>query len=242
MAELFAQIEPGKDFLLFSAVRAVLMGYEDIVPDEVGGVPKDKIVKLANMIKESRFFIIFFGMGVTQSRCRQNNVVNAIQTTRAGHMHTKGTIMPMRGHYNVNGFNQVCTWETGYPYSVDFARGYAWYNPGETSATDLLGRGECDVALIIASDPASHFPADAVRHLARIPVIMIDPYHNPTAELADIIIPSAISGIENEGSVYRMDNVPIRLRKVVDTEYMTDEEIMKRISDEVRALKEKEGK
>lgn len=241
MAHLFAQVEPGKDFLLYSAVRAVLMGYEDIVPEVVGGVPKEKIVALAKAMKEARFFVIFFGMGVTQSRCRQNNIVNAIQTTRAGHMHTKGLIWPMRGHYNVNGFNQICTWETGYPYAVDFVRGYAWYNPGETSATDLLGRRECDVALIIASDPASHFPAEAVRHLARIPVIQIDPYANPTTEFADIVIPCAISGIENEGSVYRMDNVPIRLRKIVDTEYMTDEEIMKRILEEVRAIREKEG-
>lgn len=242
MAELFVQIEPGKDFLLFSAVRAALMGYEDIIPAVVGGVPKEKIVTFANMIKNSRFFITFFGMGVTQSRCRQNNIVNAIQTTRAGHMHTKGTIMPMRGHYNVNGFNQVCTWETGYPYSVDFARGYAWYNPGETTSTDLLGRAECDVALIIASDPGSHFPADAVKHLARIPVIQIDPYENPTTEFADIVIPSAIAGIEAEGSVYRMDNVPIRIRKVVDTTYMTDEEIVERLLEEVRAIKAKEGR
>ncbi|MDI6810266.1 MAG: formylmethanofuran dehydrogenase subunit B [archaeon] len=241
MAQLFAQVEPGKDFLLFSAVRAVLMGYEDIVPEVVGGVPKEKIVALAKAMKESRFFCLFFGMGVTQSRCRQNNIVNAIQTTRAGHMHTKGLIWPMRGHYNVNGFNQVCTWETGYPYAVDLSRGYAWYNPGETASTDLLGRRECDVALIIASDPASHFPADAVRHLARIPVIQIDPYANPTTEFADIVIPCAVSGIEAEGSVYRMDNVPIRLRKIVDTEYMTDEEIMMRILEEVRAIKEKEG-
>jgi formylmethanofuran dehydrogenase subunit B len=241
MAELFLQVKPGKDFLLFSAVRTALMGYEDIIPEEVGGVPKEKIVTLAKMIKESRFFIIFFGMGCTHTRCRQNNVVNAIQTTRAGHMHTKGTIMPMRGHFNVNGFNQTCTWETGYPYAVDFSKGYAWYNPGETSSTDLLGRRECDAALFIASDPGAHFPGESIRHLAKIPVIQIEPYPNPTTEFADIVIPSAVSGIEAEGSVYRMDNVPIRLRKILDTEYMTDEEIMKRILEEVRAIKEKEG-
>jgi len=38
-----------------------------------------------------------------------------------------------------------------------------------------------------------------------------------------------------------MDNIPIRLRKLVDTEYMADEEIMKSILEEVRAIREKEG-
>jgi len=38
-----------------------------------------------------------------------------------------------------------------------------------------------------------------------------------------------------------MDNIPLRVRKLVDTEYMSDEEVMKRILEEVRAIKAKEG-
>ena len=65
----------------------------------------------------------------------------------------------------------------------------------------------------------------------------MDPYANPTTEFADVVIPVAISGIEAEGSVYRMDNIPLRLRKLVETEYMIDEEIIKEILKEVRALR-----
>ena len=32
--------------------------------------------------------------------------------------------MPMRGHYNVSGANKTSTWQTGYPYAVDYARGF----------------------------------------------------------------------------------------------------------------------
>jgi len=56
------------------------------------------------------------------------------------------------------------------------------------------------------------------------------------------VIPAAVSGVEAEGNVYRMDNIPIRLRKLVETEYLADEEIVERILQEVRAIKEKEGK
>ncbi len=40
MADVFLQIEQGKDYLVFSALRAILYGHEEVVPDEVGGVSK----------------------------------------------------------------------------------------------------------------------------------------------------------------------------------------------------------
>jgi formylmethanofuran dehydrogenase subunit B len=214
MADVFLQLDQGKDYLVFSALRAILYGHEDVVPDEVGGVSKKDLLETAEMMKGAKFGATFFGMGVTHTGARQNNIVNAIQMTRAAHTHTKFTITPMRGHYNVAGINQVCTWETGFPFAVDLTRGYAWYNPGELSATDLLIRQECDAAMIIASDPGAHFPGESIKHLAKIPVIQIDPYPNPTTEFADVVFPVAVSGVEAEGNVYRMDNIPIRLRKL----------------------------
>ncbi len=96
--------------------------------------------------------------------------------------------------------------------------------------------------MIIASDPGAHFPGESIKHLAKIPVIQIDPFPNPTTEFADVVFPVAVSGVEAAGNVYRMDNIPIRLRKLIDSEYPEDEEILKRILDEVRAIKEKEDK
>ncbi len=72
-----------------------------------------------------------------------------------------------------------------------------------------------------------------------IDVIQMDHYANPPTEFADVVIPAAISGIEAEGSVYRMDNIPLRLRKLVEAEYMADEEIMKGILGEVKGIKRK---
>ena len=241
MADVFIRVAQGKDYLVFSALRALLLGYEEVVPEEVGGVSKKDLVEAVKLMKEVKFGITFFGMGVTHTGGRHNNIVNAIQMTRAAHTHTKFSIMPMRGHYNVAGINQVCTWETGFPFAVDLARGYAWYNPGEVSATDLLVREECDAALCIATDPGAHFPGESIKHLAHIPVIQIDPFPNPTTEFADVVIPAAISGVESEGNVYRMDNIPIRLRKLVNTDYMADEVLLEQILEEVRAIKEKGG-
>jgi formylmethanofuran dehydrogenase subunit B len=110
----------------------------------------------------------------------------------------------------------VTTWQTGYPFAVDFSRGYPRYNPGEYTAVDLLARGEIDAALIMGSDPASTFPLVATRHLSKIPVVTLERKETPTSMLSKVVIPVATSGIETDGTAYRMDYVPLKLRKVVD--------------------------
>ena len=159
----------------------------------------------------------------------------ALRLVRDLNDHTKFSIIPMRGHYNVAGANDVMTWCTGYPYAVNFSKSYPVYNPGEFSAVDVLARGECDTALIIASDPVAHFPAQASEHLVRIPTIVIDPKINLTSLIAKIVIPSAIAGIECDGTAYRMDGVPLRLKKVIDSEFLPDREILKKIIERVKA-------
>ncbi len=237
VADDFVQIIPGDDYRVLSALRVILAGVEDVVPSSVGGVPKEKLIEIVNRMKNSRFGVLFFGMGLTQSRCKPYNVVNAISLVRELNAHTKFAVMPMRGHYNVTGFNQVCAWSTGFAFAVDFAREQPWYNPGETSTVDVLNRGECDSALIVGSDPAAHFPRKSVEHLARIPLIQIDPCPNLTTELADVVIPAAIAGIEVEGTAYRMDGVPLRLRKLIEPTHLSDEEILSRILGKVREIR-----
>ncbi|MEM2440793.1 MAG: molybdopterin-dependent oxidoreductase, partial [Candidatus Bathyarchaeia archaeon] len=131
------------------------------------------------------------------------------------------------------------TWQTGYPYAVDFSHGYPRYNPGETSAIDILYRGDADAALVIASDPVSSFPRKAVENLVKAPLIVIDPCMTPTALMADVVIPSAFVGIEAEGTTYRMDHVPLPLKKIVDPPegILSDVEILQRILHEVRKIK-----
>ncbi len=237
IADEYIQVQQGSDYLVVSALRAILAGQADVVPDAVGGVPKDKLVKLVDILKAARFGAIFFGMGLTQSQGRYKNIDNAISLTTELNSFTKFVIMPMRGHYNVTGFGQVCAWETGFATAVDFSRGVPYYNPGETAANDLLSRKEVDAAMIIAGDAGAHFPANSVRHLAKIPLVQIDPYWNPTTEVANIVIPTAICGIEVEGTAYRMDGVSLRYRKLIEPAHPTDIEVLERITERVKELR-----
>ena len=88
-----------------------------------------------------------------------------------------------------------------------------------------------------AADAGAHFPQDSIKYLAKIPVIQIDPYANPTTEVADVVFPAAVVGVEAEGTAYRMDGICLRMKKLIDTNFKTDEEITIDLIQKVRELK-----
>ena len=196
-------------------------------------------MELVELAKGKKFGMLFFGMGVTQTTGKHHNIDMAISWVGDMNKYTKFNLIPMRGHYNVTGSGQVMTWQSGFPFAMDFSRGYPRYNPGETTANNILLRHECDAALIIAADPGAHFPVESMRHYARIPTVCIDPHYTPTAGISSIYIPASMVGIEATGTAYRMDNVPIQCRKVIEAPegVLSDEEILTRILKKVKEIK-----
>src|SRR4030042_4725092 len=215
MADYFIQVEPNKDYELMQALR-VLVTDGELDVDQVAGVSVEYLKQVADALVNCEFGVIFFGMGLTQTAGKFRNIEIAISLVRDLNTRTKFMIMPMRGHFNVTGADVVSAWQTGYPFAVDFSLGYPRYNPGETTSMDVLLRGESDAALVIASDPGATFPKRAVENLVKNPLIVIDPHMNATSILGDVVIPSAFVGIEVAGTAYRMDHVPLPLKKVVE--------------------------
>jgi formylmethanofuran dehydrogenase subunit B len=180
-------------------------------------------------MKTCHYGVAFVGMGLTQTRGRDFNVSELFTLVAELNQFTRFSVIPMRGHGNVAGADQVMTWLSGYPFAVSFARGYPRYGPGEFTAVDVLARGEADAALILASDPAAHFPTRAAQALARIPTIVLDPMPTLTGQKARVVLPTACYGVDASGTAYRMDSVPIRLRPVLTTNRPTDEDVLDKI-------------
>ncbi len=233
LATDFYMVEPGSDFMVFTALRSIVNGHEEAVPEEVGGLTKNELKSLAEILLKARYGLIFFGLGVTHSRGHERNVEAVIKLVQDLNRKTRFILQPMRGHFNVVGSGEVAAWEAGFEYAIDFSRGYARFSPGEFTAVEALIRGDCDAAMIVASDPAAHFPKKAVESLKEIPVIQIDPHPNLTTKLADVVIPTAIVGIEAEGTIYRMDGVPLRVKKIRESDYPSDVEILEKILEKV---------
>jgi formylmethanofuran dehydrogenase subunit B len=78
-----------------------------------------------------------------------------------------------------------------------------------------------------------------MQNMLKHPLITINPDMNAISRLGDVVFPTQWCGIEYEGTAYRMDHVPIMLRKVVEPPegILNDEELLTKILEEVRAIK-----
>ena len=238
IADIHLQVEQGYDYELLQAIRAAVRGQE-LTGDIIAGVPKEKVYETAEILKSGRFGVIFFGMGVTQSLGKDHNIDAAIMLTKDLNDYTKFSIIAMRGHYNVTGSGQVLGWQFGFPYSVDLSRGFARYNPGETGTIELLKRKEIDAMFVLGSDPGAHFPMMCVKEISKLPSVAIDPHITPTTAICKVHVPVAFVGVEVGGNCYRMDNVPIEARKVVEPPegMLTDQQFLEGVLKRVKELK-----
>jgi formylmethanofuran dehydrogenase subunit B len=237
VADIFWQVKPRADFELLWALRALVKGKPvDPSIEEITGVSLDAMKDLVHRMKSCRYGVLFFGMGLTMTRGRHYNSGALLALATDLNEFTHFVAKPVRGHGNVTGADNVVSWQTGYPFAVNFSRGFPRFNPGEFTTVDLLARREADAALIIASDPASNFPKAAIEHLKRIPTIVLDPKTTVTTSVAKISFTTATYGINTGGTVYRMDDVPISLRPAFPSPYPSDEIVLRAIKDRVRQL------
>jgi formylmethanofuran dehydrogenase subunit B len=243
MSDIWVGFEQNGDYEFYNAIRAVLKGKE-LKKDVIAGIPKEDIYELVEAMKNVEFGALFFGLGLTHTLSKQRNIDIAIQMVQDLNKFAKWVLMPMRGHFNVNGFNIFMAYEMGFPFGVDFARGYPRYMLGETNTIDLLTREEPDVFMVIAADPGAHFPGGANKHLVNIPVIQIDIHWGPSTELADVVLPGSFVGVEVGGTSYRMDGVPIFMKKAIDKpETCRDDEwIVRELKERVFKIKAEQAK
>ncbi len=236
-ADIFLQIKPGKDFEAIWALRALVQGKEieeSAIADT--GLTLEQLQDLAERMKSCQYGVILAGQGLTQSNGKHMNTAAVFLLVRDLYAHTKFAVIPMRGHGNVTGIDSVLAWQTGFPFGVNFSRGYPRFNPGEFTSVDLLSRGEADAALIVASDPIAVFPRPALERLSQIPVVALDTHESETTKVAKVAFTTATTGINAEGTLYRMDSIPLRARKILPSPYPNDEEILSRLLERVTQL------
>ena len=243
IADIFLQVKPGSDFELLWAMRALVKGraLDDSI-EERTGISRETLEDLIEKMKNCQFGVIFFGMGLTMTRGRHFNAGALLELVTDLNDYTHFVGLPTRGHGNVTGADNVVSWQTGFPFAVNFNRGYPRFNPGEFTTSDLLGRGEADALCVIASDPASNFSRPAIEHIKSIPVISLDPKPTVTSQIARVAFTTATYGINVTGTVYRMDNVALTLRPAFKSPFPSDEQVLRAIKERICELRGITGK
>jgi formylmethanofuran dehydrogenase subunit B len=233
-SDLFLQIHPAADLEVLTALRALV---NDRAVDRslvaATGLTVEQLAHLAERMKRARFGVFFFGSGLTMTRGKHANVAALLMLTAELNRFTKFAAIAMRDYGNEAGADNVMSWLGGYPFAIDFTRGYPRSNPGEFTAVDVLVRQDADAALIVAADPWSTMPHAALDHLARIPQIVIDRKITRASLSARVHFTTAAPGISSAGMAYRMDKVPIQLRSALQSPHGTDEDVLRSIHDAI---------
>jgi formylmethanofuran dehydrogenase subunit B len=227
-ADLFVKVEEGGDFEAIWALLALVQG----IPLAEGvdlGANKEQLVDLAGRLKSCRCGVFFFGLGLSQVGAGHRNVEAILRLTAVLNRYTRFHAKRMRVYGDVTGADSVLCWQTGFPFSVNLARGYPRYNPNEYSAQEVLERREADACLLVGSEGAVELSAAAIARLREIPLIVLD---YPTVSLPwteTVRFTTAVYGVHLPGTAYRMDEIPIPLRAVLPAKYASDEEVLNAI-------------
>jgi formylmethanofuran dehydrogenase subunit B len=240
-ADLHIQLKPNTDYELLSALLTLLHGKRPHPSVErITGVTLERMEEMLDMMKSCNFGAIYVGLGIASSYGKHRNAELAFNLVKELNNHTKFVIGALRGHCNVAGFNQIASYMYGFPFGLDFSRGYPRYNPGEYTAVDLLREKDVDAAFILSADLVSHFPADCAKYLAEIPVVCMDIAPCPTTLASDVVLPGVIDAMECDGTFYRLDDVPVYFKPFTGSPFQfteSNEHTMRQIFDKVKQLK-----
>ena len=211
--DTFISIDPDRHFEALWTLRNLIRN-----PSTDSG----PLAALAGRMRTCRYGIVFFGLGLSQVRHGHRNVEALLRLVTDLNAFTRFSARRLRMQGDVAGADSVLCWQTGYPFSVNLARGYPRYNPGEFSAGEMLARREADTLLLLGSEYEPRFPPAARSYLRTIPTIVLDsptvePEFEPTVRFT-----TAVYGVHRSGTAYRMDEVPIPLRVLLPSDYPSD--------------------
>ena len=223
-------VRPGSDFEMIAALRMLLRD-PAASPQVDCGIPLDQLRSLADRMKNCRYGAVFFGLGLALPVLGHVNVQALLELVAELNDTTRFIARRLRISGDVSGADSVLCWQTGFPFGVDLSRGYPRYNPGEYTIDDLLKHGEVDSCLVVGSRNLPTLSEPARASLGRLPVIVLDSPNTPPPIVTPAIqFTTAVYGIHAAGTAYRMDEVPIPLRKLIDSPYPTDGEILHQIA------------
>lgn len=210
-SEEFLQITPGGDIALLQSIMQIIQG-KSFSKDRVANIPRKTIYNVANLIKEARFGVMFFGNGYIKTQESMDLLIQFHKTLKQKGIRF-GSI-PLDGGYNAIGFNKNLKAHVDAALHADFSQNLACNV--QSLLIDLLKTGSVDLLIVVGADPISNLPFNLSKQIAKIPMIAIDFQQTPTTMLSKIVIPTTIPGVESAGTAYRLDFEPVTLKKFLD--------------------------
>lgn len=238
-ADLFVEIEASRQFEILWVLRALVRGValDAARVRESAGVDLPRLHELGKRLMAARYGAFFHGPFIAKGTMPEASATleAAYGLVRDLNRQARFVILGMGEPGNSQGAEAVLTWQTGFPSSVDLGAGYPRSLPGVTSSSRRLSRGEADLALIVGSMPLEQLDEKSRGQLERIPVVVIAPPNDsdPWPTKPGVRCFAAIPGLDDFGTVMRVDGLSLPLRPVRTSPLLTERQWLEAILKEM---------
>jgi formylmethanofuran dehydrogenase subunit B len=187
-------------------------------------------IAIANRLAKARYAVLVHDAEPGDEPRNSLRIEALIALTQALNGPTRAALISLRAGGNRVGTETVLTWQTGYPFSVDYSRGHPRYDPAERGV-GRLGSDRFRAALLVGT-PALDGSLSGT--LGRMSTIAIGPRASQTPFATRVAIDTGIAGIHEAGTAYRMDEVPLQLRPPLEAQRSATE-VLRALVGAVRA-------
>jgi formylmethanofuran dehydrogenase subunit B len=234
LADSFLQIAASNEHTAIEALRALVKG-EEPAATTIGAELLERLRELAARMTACNYGALFVAAGQAQTAEGTSTTEALFTLTAELNKSTRFTVHSLGAPSGMVGAENVLTWQTGFPFAVNFAEGYPTFNAEKFAAEGLLERGDVDACLLVGSESVVRLSAAAQSKLRQVPTIALDyPNVEPTLP-ATVQFTTAIYGIHAAGTAYRMDGVSIPMRPILSTSFPMDEDVLARIAARLKA-------
>ena len=225
-------VNPNKDIDLIRMLKEECCSADSIPSEGVAGVDKNDLKRLLLHLTGAENGVIILGQGVIQPHPDYDLVEELLELLQViNERQEKGRIslLLMGGHFNMAGFDHIALSSFGESGKLDFKRNQLVRT--EDTLVSKIEKEDFDSSLIVGTDPISHLPHSLSSKMAKKPLILIDNHKSATSHIAEVVLPTTITGIESGGLVYRLDQVPIELNKIINppNNLPSDEELLNQL-------------
>jgi formylmethanofuran dehydrogenase subunit B len=203
-ADSRVELTADQEIAALSLIRAAVLGNSVRVTTETAQTAH----VIAEKLMSARYAVLVHDAEPTAEARNPLRAEALIALTQALNGPTRAALVSLRAGGNRVGGETVFTWQTGYPFAVDFTLGYPRYRPEQRGRSGIES-DRYQAVLLLGSLPEN---GPTLASLSRLRPSVIGPRASQASFPTSIAIDTGVAGIHDPGTAYRMDEIPLALR------------------------------
>ena len=231
------RINPDSDLELIKALKDKFLEDKEIPTEGVAGIDKSDFERLSANLIGSENISIFVGQGLLRTQKEEHplrELIKLVDIINSEGDKGRASLLFPGGHYNMIGFDHTALSYAGKNHSLQY-EDHSLVQTDDNIVTKIK-KDDFDLSIVVGTDPISHLPVQLSKKLASKPIILLDNRKSSTYFIADVILPTAITGVEAGGTAFRLDNIPIQIEKIINApnQIPSDEELLQQINEKLK--------